>query len=273
MTEPTGDPPAPRRPASGPAHVGDEPEVVVRATAQDVSVEAAGRIAAALAAAIDERRRADLVTTGGSTPLGIYGALSALFRDALDWTRVHVWWGDDRYVPHDHPLSNVGPAPAIPTENLHPFPCNEAIARALGPAWCARRYVEELRASGLREARGFPAFDVILLGVGADGHILSVFPGSKALDSTNWAMAIPAPTHVEPRVERVTLNPAVLAVAGTILVVATGARKAAIVSDVFRTPRDVRKLPAQLVRRRGATWVLDREAAAGIPAQLLTIAG
>ena len=264
----------------------DEPEVVVLGTGADVSAEAAVRIVTALARAIEVRGRADFVTTGGSTPAGIYGVLAASFGDALDWTRVHVWWGDDRFVPRDHPLSNVRPADAIlfaqpdaadggdvrglaiPTDYVHPFPCGEAIAGAHGAAWCARRYEAELRASGLRESRGFPVFDVILLGIGPDGHLLSVFPGSSTFDRLDWAMAVPAPTHVEPHVERVTLNPGVLAVAGSVLMVAIGAWKAAVVGEVFRTERDVRRLPAQLVRRSGVTWILDREAAANLPAHL-----
>ncbi len=287
MTDPPAAPEPGDEPVRRTGHPGDEPEVVVRATGADVSAEAAVRIVTALARAIEVRGRADFVTTGGSTPAGIYGVLAASFGDALDWTRVHVWWGDDRFVPRDHPLSNVRPADAIlfaqpeaaadgggvrglaiPTTNIHPFPCGEAIARAHGAAWCARRYEADLRASGLRESRGFPVFDVVLLGIGPDGHLLSVFPGSTTLDRSDWAMAVPAPTHVEPHVERVTLNPAVLAVAGTVLMVAIGAWKAPVVGEVFRTERDVRRLPAQLVRRRGVTWILDREAAVNLPGHL-----
>jgi 6-phosphogluconolactonase/glucosamine-6-phosphate isomerase/deaminase len=94
---------------------------------------------------------------------------------------------------------------------------------------------------------------------------MSVFPGSEAFDRTDWALAIPAPTHVEPHVPRVTLNPAVLGVARTVLMVTTGESKAEIVERVFTAPRDPRQLPAQLVRNRAATWILDEAAASRLP--------
>jgi len=122
-----------------------------------------------------------------------------------------------------------------------------------------------MRASGLREEGGFPVFDVVLLGLGPDGHLMSVFPGSAAFDSTDWALAIPAPTHVEPHVERVTMNPAVLSVARNVLMVTSGAAKADVIGRIFSDPRDVRALPSQLVRRPGATWILDQAAAAKLP--------
>ncbi len=286
----SGDP----APASG-AQPNGEPEIIVRPTPSDVSVTAAELIVSGLAAAIEARGIAHFVTTGGSTPVGIYTVLSSALRDRIDWARVHFWWGDDRFVPRDHPLSNVQAADAIlfasaefagqsgnllegidvqehleagllvPAVNIHPFPCGPAIAHNQGAARCAEQYVGELRAAGLRTNRGFPVFDVFLVGVGPDGHLLSVFPGSAAFDRDEWAMAIPAPTHVEPHVERVTLNPAVLDVARTVLAVVSGPDKAAIVGEIFGSGRDVRRLPAQLVRRTGATWILDAAAAGRLP--------
>jgi 6-phosphogluconolactonase len=276
----------------------DAPEVIVRATPDEVSAAAADRIVALLGAAIDERGRADFVTTGGSTPIGIYKLLSDGLRNAIDWRRVHFWWGDDRYVPRDHPLSNVQPADSIlfavpsyagqtgnlldgidvqegtepglvvPLDHIHVFPCETAIAHARGAGWCAEQYAAELRGAGLPVERGFPVFDVVLVGIGPDGHLLSVFPGSEAFDRSDWAMAIPAPTHVEPHVERVTLNPAILGVARSVLAVTSGAGKADVIGRIFSEERDVRALPAQLVRRAGATWILDAAAAAKIPASL-----
>jgi 6-phosphogluconolactonase len=259
----------------------DEPAIVIRETSADVAEETAGRVAAALEAAVEARGVADFVTTGGSTQLGIYRALVASHRDSVDWSRVRFWWGDDRFVPRDHPLSNVQAADAIlftawgeereeapglpvPAASVHPFRCGEAIAHARGAAWCAAAYAEELRDAGIRKVRGFPVFDVVVVGVGVDGHLLSVFPGSPALEAADWAIAIPAPTHIEPHVERVTLNPAILGVAGTLIAVAGGAAKAAILGQVFGTDRDVRRWPAQLARRTGATWILDRDAARGV---------
>jgi 6-phosphogluconolactonase len=189
-------------------------------------------------------------------------------------------------VPRDHPLSNVKPfddvmlgisaleegtagggypgAP-IPAENVHPFPTGEAIGEGRGAAWCAAALADELRSAGLMEVEGWPAFDLMLLGIGPDGHVLSVFPGSPAFDSRDLAIAIPAPTHVEPHVERVTLNPAALGVVRRVIVVAYGADKAPVLAEVFGTERDERRWPAQLARRAGAIWILDEAAAAALP--------
>ena len=265
----------------------NEPEVVVVADPATAAVEAAARIVTALGDAIEVRGRADWVTTGGSTPVGIYRRLVAPpLADAVPWAAVNVWWSDDRYVPRDHPESNVKPFDdimlgiagaeegtaggglaglAIPIENVHPFRTGEAIGRGEGAAGCAAAMAEELRSTGLPAADGWPAFDLILLGVGDDGHILSVFPGSPALDATELALAIPAPTHIGPHLERVTLNPALVGAAAGVLVVVTGADKAATIGAIFGRDRDPRRWPAQLALRAGATWILDEAAAGGLP--------
>ena len=248
---------------------------------------AADRIALTLADAVTARGRADWATTGGSTPVAIYRRLAAPpLSDAVPWSSVHVWWGDDRYVPRDHPASNVkafddvllgiggaeegtagGGWPGVPlaVDRVHPFPTGEAIGRARGAAWCASTLADELRTAGLDEADGWPVFDLVFLGIGPDGHLLSVFPGSPALDSTDLALAVGAPTHVEPHIERVTLNPALLAVAREVLVVVYGEDKAAALAQVLGPERDPRRWPGQLARLPRATWILDEAAAASLP--------
>lgn len=263
------------------------PELIVVANETIGATRAAAIIADTLNGAVAERGRADWATTGGSTPIGIYQAMLAPdLRDRIPWRDVQTWWGDDRFVPGDHPLSNVRPFDdilleaggwesvhsddhrgkvRIPVANVHPFRTGEAIGQGRSAAACAADLVEELRAAGLPEVDGWPVFDLILVGLGSDGHILSVFPGSSAFDSTRWALAIPAPTHIEPHVERVTLNPAVVTVAGQALLVAFGAAKADMVGRIFGSDRDPRALPAQLVLRDGATWLLDEAAAGRLP--------
>jgi 6-phosphogluconolactonase len=260
------------------------PEVVVVPDAAAAASRTADRIADALRDAVAQRGRADWATTGGSTSVGIYQAMiTRPLRDAIPWEGTHTWWGDDRFVPGDHPLSNVRPFDDVLMEgggwesgrsdahrdrvriavaNLHPFRTGEAIGVGQDAATCAAELAAELREAGLPEDDGWPVFDLVLLGLGADGHILSVFPGSGAFDSKRWALAIPAPTHIEPHVARVTLNPAVVRVARRVLVVAHGAAKAEIVGRIFGTDPDPSALPAQLTLREGATWILDEAAAA-----------
>jgi 6-phosphogluconolactonase len=268
----------------------DGVERVVVTDVGAVATATAERIAASLAEAVSARGRADWATTGGSLAPSIYRQLAdPPLRDLVPWSSVHVWWGDDRYVPRDHPLSNVKPLDDIllsigwteagqlglgrsgasppvplPLDHLHPFPTTSAIGQARGAAWCAATLGAELAAAGLDRDDGWPVLDLVLVGVGPDGHVLSVFPGSAAFDSGELALAIPAPTHVEPHVERVTLNPALLGVARRILVAVAGAAKAAALADAFAVDADPRRLPARLAVRDGATWVLDDAAAARI---------
>jgi 6-phosphogluconolactonase len=273
-----------------------EPTLRVLADEAAVARTAADLVAATLATAVERRGRADFATTGGSTPVAVYRHLATSpLRERVPWDRVHIWFGDDRYVPRDHPLSNVllvdqalvagtafsgqsgsgasgidveigrDPGVPLPIGNLHPFPCAEAIGEARGAAWCAATYADEVRSSVRLDGAGWPAFDLVMVGVGPDGHVLSVFPGSPALTSTELALAIPAPTHVEPHVARVTLNPAILGAAGDLLAVTLGAGKAAVLGDIFGPRRDPTRWPAQLARRSGATWFMDEAAAARLP--------
>jgi 6-phosphogluconolactonase len=265
-----------------------EPEIIVVADAEAASALAGDRITAALRGAVERRGRADWATTGGSTPVGIYRYLASPphVGDA-PWPSVHVWWGDDRFVPRDHALSNVKPLDDVlldigghqagqslggggavvplPVANLHPFRTTETIGAGRGAAACAADLAEELRAADLPLADGWPSLDLVLLGIGGDGHVLSVFPGSAAFESDAWALAIPAPTHIEPHVERVTLNPAVIAAAREVLVVVHGGGKSAVLADVFGREVDPHRWPAQLARRDNATWILDEAAAAHLP--------
>ena len=255
-----------------------EPEIRIFGDAAATSWAAAEAIALALGEGVAARGRADWATTGGSTPVGIYRALvGAPLRDLVPWEQVHVWWGDDRFVPRDDPLSNVLAfeselLPHLPLrhEHIHVPRMREAIAAGLGPEAVAASYGLALRGAGLPETDdGFPILDVVLVGIGGDGHVLSVFPGSPLFDSPTWVSAVPAPTHIEPHVERVSLHPRMLQASRLPIVVAHGAGKAAILGRVFGPERDVRRWPAQVARSPGALWLLDREAAADLPADML----
>ena len=271
-----------------------EPTVVTLADADACSLAAAERIVEILDVAIDDRGEAHWATTGGSTPGAIYRHLAvAPLRGEIDWRKVRLWWTDERFVPLDHPQSNAriafdllldteaysgesgtgesgfdvesGRAPGVPIrgDNVHPFPVASAIGEGRDPDWCAARYVEELRADGPDENDdGVPAFDLMLLGMGPDGHLLSVFPGSAAFDTDVWALGVPAPSHVEPHIARVTLNPSFVSAARDTIMVIHGPAKADVLHDVLRGPIEPRRLPAQLARHAGATWIVDRAAAA-----------
>ncbi|MGZ6339147.1 MAG: 6-phosphogluconolactonase [Candidatus Limnocylindrales bacterium] len=280
-----------------------DPELVILPSVDAVAAAATDRIVAALEASVRERGLAHFATTGGSSPLGIYRRLAAPpLRDRLPWGRIHVWWGDDRFVPRDHPESNVlsfdsallrteaqarmpragadtsralgrqrlDDAPdqqvaPIPPANIHPFPTALAIAEGHDTAWCARTYADELARYLPVDGAGWPVFDLAIVGVGDDGHVLSCFPGSAALGSPAWALGIPAPKHIEPHLPRVTLNPAILDAARTLLAITSGPSKAEALAGVFGPTRDERRWPVQRTRRAGATWLIDEAAAARLP--------
>ena len=251
-----------------------EPALLIVPDAAAAGPAAAGVVTDVLARAAAARGRADLATTGGSTPAAIYRALAAApLRDRMPWAQMHVWWGDDRFVPREHELSNVKPlddvlirdgAAPLPPSNLHPFPVARTLAIGEDEAWCAAELASELHAWEIAVEDGWPAFDLVLLGVGPDGHILSVFPGSAAFESRSWAVAIPAPQHVEPHVARVTLNPRIVTAARDVLVVATGEAKASILRDILQGEREETRLPAQLARHDRSTWILDEAAASAL---------
>ena len=279
-----------------------EPTIQVLPDAEAAAAAAATRIAEALAAAVQARGRADWATTGGSTPVPIYKHLGqSPLRGIVPWEHVHVWWGDDRMVPRDHPLSNRLPfdqvllratglaglsgtgddgystrpgdwaGVPIPEANVHGMAIDFALGRTTSEEAAAKEaaatYASALRAAPLeRSPDGFPILDIVLVGVGPDGHVLSVFPGSPLFDASAWAIAVPAPTHVEPHVGRVSLNPAILAAARLPLAVVLGSGKAAAVHELLDGPIDLHAHPAQLARRAGATWILDKPAAASLAA-------
>ena len=253
-------------------------EIVVLPDAAEVAREAARRTMVALAAAIAGHHVAHIALTGGSTAGPLYRELAAPEnRGALDWSRVHLWWGDERFVPSDHPDSNAGLAYAellgasedatdqlpIDPGNVHPVPVEEALSDDDPVDLAAQRYAEELTRHVLLAHGGVPRFDVLLSGLGPDGHILSIFPGSAALaPDAPIALAIPAPEHVEPHVARVTLSARVIAEAGTVLVMVTGAAKQTVLASVLGTVSDVNRWPAQSALLPSAAWLIDAAAAA-----------
>ena len=255
-------------------------EIVVVEDGAALAREAGRRVIAALDAAVKERHVAHIALTGGSTAGPLYRELAAPgHRAALDWSRVHLWWTDERFVPSDHPDSNAGLAynellgvtdnsgPLLPIDlaNIHPVPVEEALSDDNPVELAAQRYAEELTRHMLLARGGVPRFDVLLTGLGPDGHVLSIFPGSPALAAdAPIVLAIPAPTHVAPHIARVTLSARSIAEAGLVLVMAAGSSKQEIVASVLGSERDVERWPAQSALSANAVWLLDAAAAAAL---------
>ncbi|MGH7727775.1 MAG: 6-phosphogluconolactonase [Vulcanimicrobiaceae bacterium] len=223
--------------------------------------------------AVAARGRFDLVLSGGSTPKAAYALLaSAPRRNALAWNRVRFFFGDERCVGPDDPRSNfrmaheglLGPLAIAP----------EQVARIRGedqPPAAAAAYAIALRAAFAREsestAEGTPVADLVLLGMGPDGHTASLFPGTDPRSGDDWiAKAIVPPWGVEPAVARVTLTPRVLNAARAVVIAAGGSEKAAVLSDVLRGPYDPVRRPIQIVAPTSGRlrWLVDRAAASAL---------
>ena len=205
-----------------------------------------------------------LSLSGGSTPKVLYALLATPeFSDRMPWTRTHLFWGDERCVPHDHADSNyrmtrealLDHVP-IPPENVHAVPGDATPAEAA--RLCDRTLRTYYGRENLDAAR--PLFDVTLLGLGEDGHTASLFPRSPALDETlAWVVAVDSPGGANVAQPRITMTLPAIASSGTVLFLAAGAGKRTILQRVWQGDHD---LPAARVRAMGRTlWVVDRAAA------------
>jgi 6-phosphogluconolactonase len=230
--------------------------------AEAVSQAAADQFIAASAESIEERGAFMVSLAGGSTPGGAYQRLAeAHLAPLINWRKVHLFWSDERGVPPDHPESNYRMARdsfiekvPVPQANVH------RIQTELDPDLAAAAYSEELKDVFGDEA--VPRFDLILLGMGDDGHTASLFPGTGALNEAHrWVV----PNYVEAlKAWRVTLTPRVLNAARLIVFLVTGSRKSERLSQVLRGERDPQAMPAQLVEPRNGKllWIVDQAAAA-----------
>lgn len=197
---------------------------------------------------------------GGATPQGLYRLLaSPSFRDRVDWSLVHIWFGDERCVPPEDAQSNFRmvreallDAVSVPPAQVH------RVQGELPPEAAASDYADALRRH-LPEADKVPQFDLVLLGSGPDGHIASLFPGTDALRKRRPAAAV-----YVPKLEswRISITLPLINTACHVILLLSGAKKADLVRHVFRHSADTNPLPVQMIRPSGELeWFLDDEAA------------
>lgn len=212
-------------------------------------------------ASIQQRGRFTVALSGGNTPRQLYVHLAnPEISSQIDWENVHLFWGDERCVPPDHPDSNFRMA----RESLHvPIP-EQNIHRILGelpPEEAAMRYEQELRVF----FGDIPRFDLVLLGLGEDGHTASLFPASPALyEQARWAVAVSHKVPPPPLVPRVTLTLPVINHAREVIFLVAGREKAGRVAQVIGEMPAPEELPASAVQplNGNLTWLLDQSAAA-----------
>lgn len=240
---------------------GRTPAVEVFPDIGALSVAAAKRLAAIVRPAVLRRKRFVLGLAGGHTPRPLYEQLAGAEREEVQWRRVVVIFGDERCVAPTDPASNYAMAAGALLAHV-PIPQRNVlrIAGELDPEDAAERYEGRLRA--LFPDPDAPIFDVLLLGVGADGHTASLFPGSPALlERERWVVPVQAPRGVMPR-DRITLTLPVLERAREVWFLASGADKRPVIAEILGGTAAGRRLPASLVHGRERTvWWLDRQAA------------
>jgi len=196
--------------------------------------------------AVFSRGTFSVALAGGSTPLRMYDLLAGdPYTLAIEWSKVHLFWGDERCVPPTHADSNYLQTAAhlisrldIPMKNIH------RIQGELPPIQAAAEYQAELQ----HYFGANPVFDLVLLGLGPDGHTASLFPGTQALEEKEkWVAAVPHSTPPPPLVDRVSLTLPVLNASRQVLFLVAGAEKADVVARIFKSPSGEPLLPAQRV--------------------------
>jgi len=239
--------------------------IEVLADAEALALRAADVFAMAAQAAAAARGRFAAALSGGETPRALYGHLARQqYTQKVPWRRVHLYWGDERCVPPDDAASNYVMAHAAFIKHV-PIAA-ESVHRMRGeddPEAAALAYEAELRAlAGLeRPASDVPVFDLILLGLGRDGHTASLFPHSPALDEEErFCVATEAPDGSP----RLSITLPVINAARRVLVLAGGAEKAGMVAEVFEGLRVPKAVPAQAIApvKGQLLWLVDEAAAA-----------
>lgn len=241
-------------------------------TIEDLNRAAARHFSSTVLAAFQARGVVWVCLSGGSTPQGLFTILSQEpYCDALPWEDMHFVWGDERCVPPDDPQSNYGQAQRgllshvpVRAENLHRIPGE------LSPEAAALETQRMLAGFGSPQ-RPWPRLDWCLMGLGADGHTASLFPGQMPPEEERLsALAVRADYQGRPA-ERVTLTPAVFNSARQVVFLAAGEQKAPILKAILSGGRDPLHLPAQRIQPLDGAiiWMLDSAAASELPAELM----
>jgi 6-phosphogluconolactonase len=235
-----------------------DPEIKVHLDAAEIAYDAAERIVAAAAQAADEGRSFSIALSGGSTPKTLYELLATdAYKSRIDWPRVEIFFGDERTVPPDHKDSNYRMAREallskvpIPGDNVY------RMAGEIDPNEAAKQYGQMLK-----EKFGDGGTDMVLLGMGDDGHTASLFPGTAALNETKHRAVA---NYVDKlKTWRLTLTAPFINRSREVLVLVSGASKAARLAEVLEGPRDPQRLPIQLIRPTDGrlVWLVDAPAA------------
>ncbi len=248
-------------------------QVVVHEGAKDAVTAAIGtRFLTALVDTVAAKGSAHVVVTGGSVGIGMLAAVrDSPARDTVDWSRVHVWWGDERFLPDGDPERNETQARAALLDHVGLDPAKVHAVPSHGGAagddvhCSAELYAEELAAHATDgRTPGLPVFDVLVLGIGPDAHVASLFPGLPGVLVTDGTV-IGVEGSPKPPLERVSLTLPAIDSATEVWFVACGADKAAAVAKALDPASALADVPAAGPAGRDRTlWLLDRDAASEV---------
>ncbi len=253
--------------------------VVVHADRQLLCDAVAARLVTHLVDAQASRGVAHVVLTGGGVGTGVLASLATSpARDAVDWRTLHVWWGDERFLPSGHPERNETQARQalldhvpLPVGHVHPMPPSDGPDGEDVDAAAARYAADLASASRPEDHADVPRFDVLLLGVGPDAHVASLFPGQPALYETERTV-VGVRGAPKPPPTRISLTLPAIRQASEVWFVAAGADKAPAVRLALSGSGEVQVPAAGPSGTRATRWLLDREAASQVPAGLIRIA-
>ncbi len=243
-----------------------QPDIRIHPDLAALSTAAAELMIQAASQAIETRDRFSLCLSGGNTPRALYTLLSQPgYRQRIDWQKVDIFWGDERCVPPDHPDSDYGMAYHALLSHLAKGaqPVIYRLEGELDPQTAADRYESILHT--YFGARPETSFDLLLLGMGEDGHTASLFPGTLPIQETErWVCA-----HFVPKLatNRLTLTPPILNLARRVIFLAAGQNKATVLKDVLFGQQDPDLLPSQSIQPHSGDliWLIDKEAASALP--------
>jgi len=217
------------------------------------------------AVAVEERGRFLLVLSGGSTPLPLYRRLAKpRVEKPFPWSQTHLFWGDERMVPPTDPESNFGQAESsllthvpVPTTQVYRIPGEQ------DPVTASETYAETLRQAAAATGKAWPRFDLVLLGLGSDGHTASLFPGSAFPPPVGQPTQAVLAQYGDRPAGRVTLTSPVFNSARHLVFLVTGAGKAEALAHVLAGPPDPVRWPAQRIQPENGTlvWFVEEKAA------------
>lgn len=253
------------------------PVVVIHRDRQFLADAAAARLVTAIVEAQSSRGQADVVLTGGGMGSAILVSLGQNpARDSIDWPRLNVWWGDERFLPSGDPERNetqsrasLLDAVALDPARVHAMPASDGPAGSDVDA-AAARYAKELAAAA-PSGQQVPEFDVLLLGLGPDAHVASLFPEHPALHERE-ASVIGVRGAPKPPPTRVSMTFPSLCAARDVWFLVSGAGKAGAVGMALSGAGPLQAPAAGVMGRRSTTWLVDRDAAAHVPKALIRLA-